>query len=181
MAAQQKQGYCELPGSRVGMRFPLVQHPGTQCRCKEKWRRLLKSSALCSLFCLCLCGSNKIGPRWECKNSYRTKCLMDQESSGTVRGGWSRVGPTSSSWQGEVTHGSFAFGVLGAAFGALCNSSFCQGPEQRLGHQQLCADRSGKQQRTSCVSLEESTAVGLFLAGVNPPTPGTSLGWAPSA
>lgn len=131
MAAQQKQGYCELPGSRVGMRFPLVQHPGTQCRCKEKWRRLLKSSALCSLFCLCLCGSNKIGPRWECKNSYRTKCLLDQESSGTVGGGWSRVGPTSSSWQGEVTHGSFAFGVLGAAFGALCNSSFCQGPEQR--------------------------------------------------
>lgn len=79
--AQHKQGCCKLPGSqsRVGMRFPLVQHPGTRCRCKERWKRQLKSSAFCSLFHLCWCGSSGIGPPWEFKNSF----LRKKESAGS--------------------------------------------------------------------------------------------------
>lgn len=84
-----------------------------------------------SFACACV-GATKLDLAGSVKIvTYGTKCLMDQESSGTVGGGRSLVGPTSSSWQGEVTHRNSAFGALGAAFGALCNSSFCQGEGAR--------------------------------------------------
>lgn len=56
-----------------------MQHLGTRCRCKERRKRWLKSSALCSLFCLHLCGSSEIGPCWEFKNSH----LSNKEADGS--------------------------------------------------------------------------------------------------